>query len=124
MIQDEKKLEKYIKNFYENKPKREHFNGMVPVNKEYQIMVQSAMGKMFGLVDSAMRENNCYDSKKQGFFKGELMKMINPWKNKLNNCIFESDTPEEGEKCAEEFLKKILGEGISRAEQMSNSLYK
>ena len=124
MIKDEEKLEKYINDFYTNKPSREHFNGMVPVKKKIQDEVSSSISKMFMIVKDAFEDTQTAEPERAMFYRKELMNMLKPWNERLNDCIFEANTREEGEKCAEEFLHKVLSEGFARAHQMADSLYK
>jgi len=112
-------IDAYIENFYKNKPVRAHYNGPVPVNREMTDKSHMAIKSMFDICQQKFNKLSTKDADLFRDTRMNLFKALGPFKNELNDCVWASKTPKEGEACAEQFILRITTDGFKVAEELS-----
>lgn len=119
---NKQKLEEYVLKFYENKPKKDHYDGPVPVSMETTQKSHKAIEDMFAIIQKEFDQSNERSTRKLNYLRNSMMSSIKPFQNQLMECIWASTTPEEGEKCADIFIQKIKKDGFTTAQKIADSI--
>lgn len=122
MITDASKVQEYIENFYRNKPPKEHFSGQVPVSLDTTNNAHNAVTQMFRIVEQAFLQKEDKNAAQCNQLRHTLLAYIKPIKQELYDCIFEANSVEEGEKCADNYIRRICTEGFAYARDLSNKI--
>ena len=117
-------MEQYIKKFYENKPKRDCYNGPIPVSFNTQMKTEQIVKEYFGICQRKFDEieNEKRDLHYMKSFRTKLMTQLKDYQNNLNDCIWKTNNAEEAEKCADDFMKKVVSEGYVFAYKLSQDI--
>lgn len=119
---DAKKLEDYVLKFYESKPEKLHYSGPVPVSMATTEKSHKSIQDMFQIVQDAYQASTDKNMKKFMSIRNGLMKKIQPFKQEMMDCIWASTTPQGGEKCADDFIRRVRTEGFHIAQKMADNI--
>ena len=120
---DAEKLKEYTENFFKNKPPMEGYDGPVPVSMETTEKSHFAIQSMFGVVQKKF--NATPNKQTHALFmslRQKLMASLTPFKHDMMDCLWKAKTPAEGEKCADQFITRVLTEGAANAKKLADQI--
>ena len=117
-------MEQYIKKFYENKPDRNTHDGPIPVSFNTQMKTEQIVKEYFNICQRKLDqwEDEEKDMRKMKNVRDKLMTNLKKYQVTLNDCIWQTNSPEEAEKCADDYLKLMVSKGFLYSNEIAKGL--